>query len=153
VSETPIVVPVSIEIEAPRTAVWPYLVDWENLGRWMIEAKDFVVTSSHREGVGVTAEATVTIAGISTRDAIRVTRWEPPEILEIQHLGWVTGSGLLRCAAQDPGSTLLSWTETLNPPWGVLGAIGLRLVKPIMRRVFDRDLRLLKQIVESEFRR
>jgi hypothetical protein len=32
----------------------------------------------------------------------------------------------------------------------VLGALGLRVFKPIMRRVFEHDLDLLKKLVESE---
>jgi hypothetical protein len=115
----------------------------------MLEANDFQVTSDHREGVGVTAEATITIAGIKTRDPVRVSRWEPPEVLEILHLGWVGGSGLMRCIESDSG-TLIEWTEVLKPPWGFIGGLGLRIVKPLMRRIFDRDLRLLKQMVESE---
>ncbi|MDQ4149765.1 MAG: SRPBCC family protein [Actinomycetota bacterium] len=147
--ERPAVIDVSVYIEAPPRTVWPYLVDWENLDRWMKEARDFHVTSSHREGVGVTAEATVRIAGIKTRDPISVSKWEPPATLEIQHLGWVTGSGLMKLRARG-GGTELSWREILNPPWGVLGAIGLTMVKPVMRRIFDRDLRLLKKLIESE---
>jgi carbon monoxide dehydrogenase subunit G len=150
VLDDPVVVNVWATIRAPREAIWPYLVDWENLGRWMAEAKDFTVTSPQREGVGVTAEATVTIAGISTKDRVRVTRWEPPEVLEIEHVGWVSGSGLIRCIRSNSG-TLIEWTEMLNPPWGFIGGVGLRVVKPVMRRVFDRDLGYLKQIVESEW--
>jgi carbon monoxide dehydrogenase subunit G len=147
--EGPVVINVSGTIDAPREAVWPYLVDWENLGRWMAEARDFKVTSEQREGVGVTAQATITIAGIKTRDPIRVSRWEPPELLEIQHLGWVSGSGLMRCLQRRSG-TLIEWTEILDPPWGFIGGLGMRLVKPVMRWIFHRDLRLLTQIVESE---
>jgi carbon monoxide dehydrogenase subunit G len=139
----------SATIKAPRQTVWPYLVDWERLGRWMAEARDFKVTSDQREGVGVTAEASVSIAGIRTRDPVRISRWEPPEALEIQHLGWVSGSGLIRCI-QSNSETLVEWTEILRPPWGFIGALGLRVIKPVMRRVFQRDLRLLKEIVESE---
>ena len=149
VLEGPVVVAASTTIKAAREAVWPYLVDWENLGRWMLEAKNFKVTSPHREGVGVTAEAIIRIAGIRTKDPVRVSRWQPPEVLEIEHLGWVGGSGLIRCIESNAG-TVVEWTEMLNPPWGVIGALGMRLIKPVMRRVFQRDLEILKQIVESE---
>ena len=144
-----VVIDVTADVAASPETVWPYLVDWENLGRWMKEATDFVVTSPQREGVGVTAEATVKIAGITTRDAIRVSAWEPPRILEIQHLGWVKGSGLMKCVLAKQGTSVL-WRETLYPPWGIVGTLGMRIVKPLMRWVFHRDLRLLKELVESE---
>jgi uncharacterized membrane protein len=144
----PVELEMSIGIRAPAEEVWPYLVDWENLGRWMTEARGLEVTSPHREGLGVTAQATITIAGISTTDPVRVTRWEPPSVLEIEHLGWVSGSGLMQCVPEWSGTRLL-WRETLNPPLWLFGAVGMRLFKPIMRRTFEHDLALLKDLVES----
>jgi uncharacterized membrane protein len=145
----PVELEMSVVIRAPAEVVWTYLVDWENLDRWMTEARGFKVTSPHRKGVGVTAQATISIAGITTTDPVRVSRWEPPFVLEIEHLGWVSGFGLMRCVPEWSGTRVL-WKETLNPPLGILGAAGLRVFKPIMRRVFEKDLALLKRLVESE---
>jgi uncharacterized protein YndB with AHSA1/START domain len=139
----------SVDIARPPDAVWPHLVDWERLDRWMIEARDFRVIGGQRDGVGVVAEATVRIAGITSRDRIRVTRWEPPRVLEIAHLGWVRGTGYIESSPMDAGTRLL-WREELHPPWGWLGRIGMGLFAPLMRRAFRRDLRLLKDLVESE---
>lgn len=137
----------SIDIEAPPEQVWGWLVDLENLDSWMLEGSDFVVIGDRREGVGVEAEATIRIGGLKTRDRIRVNRWEPPESFGIEHLGWVKGQGLLRCY-QIPRGTHLMWIETLVPPLGVLGAVGIRVFKPVMRRIFQRDLEELKRLVE-----
>jgi carbon monoxide dehydrogenase subunit G len=145
----PVELVISIGIRAPSETVWRYLVDWEKLDRWMTEARDFKVTSEHREGVGVTAQATISIAGVTTRDSIRVTRWQPPTLLEIQHLGWVSGFGVMECVPEWSGTRLM-WKETLWPPLGLAGALGLRAFKPLMRRIFEHDLTLLKQLVETE---
>lgn len=142
-------VEMSIHMSAPPQRVWPYLVDWEGLGRWMKEASDFKVTSAHREGVGVTAEATIRIAGISTTDPVRVTIWEPGELLGLEHLGWVKGVGVMTLTEQK-GGTLLNWHESFVAPWGWLGALGLRLWKPLMKRIFQRDLVLLRKLVEQD---
>ncbi|HEX2178384.1 MAG TPA: SRPBCC family protein [Actinomycetota bacterium] len=144
----PVEIEMSTRIEAPPEVVWTYLVDWENLETWMLEGRGFKVTSPHREGLGVTAEATIRVAGISTTDPVEVTRWEPPEVLEISHQGWVAGTGLMLCKPA-PWGTFLYWKETLHPPMGLPGAIGLRLFKPILLRTFERDLRLLKELVEK----
>jgi uncharacterized protein YndB with AHSA1/START domain len=138
----------STEIRRPAETVWPYLVDWERLDQWMREASEFRVTSEAREGVGVEAEATVRIAGISTRDRIRVTRWEPPWILEIAHLGWVTGTGYMELSPAEVGCRLF-WREQLVPPWGPVGRLGMRMLRPLMRREFRRDLDELRELVES----
>lgn len=143
------VIETQIHIRATPDAVWAFLVDWEHLDRWMKEASHFEVIGAQREGVGTLAKARVKIAGISTNDRIRVSRWEPPHVLEIQHLGWVKGSGLLVCSPEGNYSSV-GWTESLIAPWGPLGRLGLAIVKPLMRRIFQRDLLLLKGLVEGE---
>lgn len=117
----------------------------------MKEGKSFRLTSHQREGVGVTAEATIKVGGIVTNDAIEVTQWAPPELLEIEHKGWVSGIGFMQCLAKDAG-TRMYWRETLAPPLGILGAIGIRAFKPVLTRIFVRDLGLLKQLVEGKAR-
>lgn len=140
---------VGIDIDSPPETIWSHLVDWENLPSWMQEARNIKVVGARREGVGVQAEASIRIAGITTRDLIRVTRWEPPVILEMAHLGWVKGSGYIELSPLERG-THVFWREELIPPWGFLGAIGLRMMAPIMRRIFARDLRLLRDVAELE---
>lgn len=139
----------SVDIRRAPNVVWPYLVDWERLDRWMTEADRFRVTGDRREGVGVEAEARVRIAGIATHDRIRVVRWEPPWVLEMEHLGWVRGRGYMELTPAEESGTTLFWREDLIPPWGVVGRIGMRLLQGRMRRIFRRDLRRLQRLVES----
>jgi hypothetical protein len=146
----PIAIELGAELDGPPDIVWTLLTDWERQGEWMLEASDFEVVSPHREGVGVEALATVRIGGISTRDRIRVDVWEPQRHLGIVHLGWVAGRGDLRLQPLDGGRTRLSWREELVPPWGVLGAMGLRVFKPLLARVFRRDVRVLAELVRRE---
>ena len=133
-------------LPAPPEVVWKLVTDWERQGEWMLEASDFVVTSPHREGIGVEAEATITIAGIRTRDRIRVIGWEPEHRLAIEHLGWVRGSGEIFLTPSGPGRSHVFWREELQPPLGMVGALGLTLLKPVMRRIFERDVRVLTEL-------
>ena len=145
----PIVIRTTIQLDAPPDTVWQVITDWERQGDWMLEASDIVVVSSHREGIGVEAEATVRIGGLSTRDRIRVDVWDPSRHLGIVHLGWVGGRGDLRLSGIGVGATQLDWREELHPPWGVLGAIGLRVFRPLMVRTFARDARMLSTVVRE----
>jgi polyketide cyclase/dehydrase/lipid transport protein len=140
---------VSLGIKAAPEAIWPHLVNWEHLDRWMKEATNIRVLSPQREGVGVVCEANIRIGFIRTVDRIRVSRWAPPHVLGLEHLGWVKGDGLMESSLEN-GKTRLRWTETFTPPLGWIGALGMRVWKPLMRRVFARDLRLLQIIVEGD---
>jgi carbon monoxide dehydrogenase subunit G len=132
----------------PPEVVWALITDWEHQDDWMLEASGFEVTSPHREGVGVEARATVRIAGIRTRDSVRVSMWEPPRMLVIDHLGWVKGSGEIQMAPIREG-TRMRWRETLFAPkaLGPLGRFGFRIAAQLMRRLFRRDLRVLQSLV------
>ena len=133
----------------PPDVVWHLITDWEHQGDWMLEASDFVVVGTQREGIGVEAEATVTIGGISTRDRVRVVGWEPGHRLAIRHLGWVSGTGELFLTPLPEGGTYLFWREDLEPPLGLLGRIGLAAFRPLMKRIFRRDLRVLEGLVRA----
>lgn len=134
----------------PPEVVWALLTDWEHQDDWMLEASDFEVIGDQREGVGVEAKATVRIAGIRTRDTIRVSMWEPPRILVIDHLGWVKGTGEIQLHPVSEG-TRMRWKETLFLPrrLGPIGRLGLVLVSRLMRRIFRRDLRVLRALVRA----
>ncbi len=142
----PVVLEMAATVPAAPDVVWKLVTDWERQSDWMLEASDFVVTSAHREGIGVEAEATIRIGGITTRDRIRVSVWEPPRKLTIDHLGWVTGQGEIHIFPAGPDRSRVFWREELHPPLGLLGAVGMRMFKPLMRRIFERDVRELRDL-------
>ncbi|MFN2586665.1 MAG: SRPBCC family protein [Actinomycetota bacterium] len=149
--------PVALEMAetapAPPEVVWDLLTDWEHQGDWMLEAGDFVVVSDEREGVGVEAEATLRIGGIKTRDRVRVAEWDPPRRLAIEHLGWVQGRGVIELTPVAGVRTHVLWREELRPPLGLLGAVGMTALKPLMGRIFRRDLKILVGLARAAARR
>ena len=145
----PVVVELAQTLPGPPEVVWDLITDWEHQDDWMLEASDFVVTSPQREGVGVEAEATITIGGISTRDRVRVIAWEPTRHLAIEHLGWVSGEGHLYLTPLFDERTHLFWREQLYPPAGFLGAVGMSVFKPMMTKIFRRDLKVLAGLVRA----
>jgi uncharacterized protein YndB with AHSA1/START domain len=133
----------------PPEAVWELITDWEHQGDWMLEASDFTVTSARRSGVGVEAEATIRMGGITTRDRVRVVAWEPARLLAIEHRGWVRGRGEIHLTQLGPDLTHVFWREVLRPPLGVVGLLGLWLFRPLLGRVFRRDLRVLASLLRA----
>ena len=145
----PVVVENAMTMPGPPSVVWELITDWENQGDWMLEASDFVVISAEREGIGVEAEATISIGGIKTRDKVRVIGWEPNRRLAIQHFGWVAGTGEIYLTPLGIDRTHLFWREELEPPVGMAGALGMTAFKPLMKRIFKRDLRILAGLVRA----
>jgi uncharacterized protein YndB with AHSA1/START domain len=139
----------SIEIRRPPERIWPFLVEEGHLERWMAEAHSVHIPGGRFDGVGAEGTATIRIAGITTRDRIRATRWDPPAVLEMEHLGWVRGTGYMELGAGER-ATRLFWREELVPPWGPVGRLGMRLVAPVIRRTFLSDLERLQRLVEEE---
>ena len=145
----PVVLEMAATLPGPPEVVWDLITDWEHQDDWMLEASDFVVLGDQREGVGVEAEATITIGGVKTRDRVRVITWEPPRLLAIAHDGWVSGRGELFLTPIGKDRTHMFWREELEPPLGPVGAIGMTLMKPLMGRIFRRDFRILAGLTRA----
>ncbi|MEA2477469.1 MAG: hypothetical protein QOC87_1668, partial [Actinomycetota bacterium] len=72
--------------------------------------------------------------------------WEPPYRLAIRHEGWVSGTGEIFLTPDGERRTYVFWREQLEPPLGVVGAAGLYGFKPLMRKIFQRDLKVLAKL-------
>ena len=146
----PVLVEMWRVLPGPPDLVWPLITDWEHQDDWMLEARDFVISSAHREGLGVEGRATVSIGGITTTDTVVVTGWEPRKRLAIAHQGWVSGEAEMILTDLGDGTTHILWREELVcRPLGLVGSIGLSIFRPLMRRIFVRDLRILESLVRA----
>ena len=131
----------------PPEVVWELITDWEHQGDWMLEASDFEVIGEQREGWAWRRGD-----GPDRRDPDARPRAHravgAPRILVIDHLGWVKGSGEIQLAPIQ-GGTRMRWRETLFRPSdaGSVRPDRLRAFRPWMRRIFRRDLRVLRSLV------
>ena len=99
-------------------------------------------------GVGTRAEATVRILGISVSDPVEVTAFEPPVRFAIRHDGLFSGDGVITLEpGADGTTTIVRWTGTLIPP--LLPELAAIAQAPVLRAVFQEDLRRLKRLVET----
>jgi uncharacterized protein YndB with AHSA1/START domain len=137
-----------VVIEAPIERVWGEIADVERQPRWMHDLKHVRVLTPGSIGVGTRAEGTVRIAGITVRDPVAITRFEPPTVFEIRHDGAFRGRGLL---ALEPGadgrSTIVRWEERLVPP--LVPDVGAVALRPVLRQVFQADLHRLRRLLEA----
>ena len=136
-----------IVIDAPIERVWTVLADIETQPRWMHEMKSVRVEPGP-VGVGTRGVATVRIFGLTSRDPVRVTAFEPPNRFSIEHLGTFRGHGDITLeAGADGTTTIVRWDETLIAP--ALSYVWAILAEPLMTGIFQADLRRLRELVEA----
>ena len=131
----------SISVAAPIERVWAILADIERQPTWMHDLKEVAVLSPGPIGVGTRATGRVQVFGLGVEDPVEITAFEAPAHFAIRHDGLVRGSGDIRLAVNDNGSTLVTWDEWLVPP--ALPHLGGLLLAMVFRPVFQRDLERL----------
>ena len=137
----------TIEIAAPRSAVWAYASDIARQPEWMHEMKRVEMLTPPPVQPGSRGRATVRIFGISTTDDVVITQFDPPSTFAIRHEGKFVGEGILRFTDIDAARTRIDWMEYLRPP--LFANIGGFVQRPILGAIFRSDLRHLKRILEA----
>lgn len=141
---------VATHIMASPEHVWAVLTDWEGQTRWMRDARAVTVLSPHREGTDVVVRCMTRIAGLTVTDDLVTTRWQPPQVLEVRHLGWLIRGVAAFDLEAVAGGTRLVWWEEIDPPAGALGeALANAAVVPLVTRVFRGSLAGLKGLCEA----
>ena len=115
---------ISLHIDAPRERVWAKIADWNSQGEWMLQTKVWV-TSDISEGIGTSIAAFTgplhrmypRFKRIGLLDLMIVTRWEPPMLCEVEHVGAVLkGSGSFTLRESIHGGTHFDWSEVVIAP-------------------------------------
>ena len=139
---------VSTLIPASRARVWAVVRDIGSHVRWMHDAEAIRFTSPRHEGVGTTFECDSRLGPFRLTDHMEVVEWRTGRALGIRHVGKVTGVGRFSLRFR-PRGTLFVWQETLRFPWWMGGRVGSRLAAPFFRRMWKKNLRNLKAVVEA----
>lgn len=125
---------------------------WEELRRvdrhvqWMTDAVSIEFLSDQREGVGTSFRCRARVGPLVTNDLMTITRWEENSVMGVAHRGLVKGSGTFTLNAQAEG-TVIVWQEELVFPWWALGPLGAWLARPVLRRLWAKNLRNLGQLI------
>lgn len=136
-------------IDAPPTDVWNEVEHIERHPEWMADAHDIRFVGSRRSGVGTEFASLTRVGPLPANDVAIVTEWEPRRAMGIVHRGVVTGTGRFTLRRKRGGRTRFCWEERLRFPWWMAGVVGERVAKPILKRIWRRNLQALKTRVES----
>jgi hypothetical protein len=140
---------VGTTIVASPTDVWRVIEPIERHVEWMADAVSITFTGAKRRGVGTSFDCLTRIGPFRTTDRMTVTEWDPGRSMGIEHRGVVTGRGRFTLRRRPRGRTRFTWTEELAFPWWIGGAVGVFAARPVLRAVWRRNLRRLKQLVEG----
>lgn len=128
----------TIDVDVPAQALWDAVIDWPGQGRWIL-LTHVRVTSGTGEAVGDEVAAVTGIGPLAFTDTMRITRFEPPEVCDVEHTGRVVrGTGVFRVDPLSVDRSRFTWTEDVIVPFGALG----RLVWPVAKQGVALGVRL-----------
>lgn len=130
------------DLPAPPARVWADVSRIATHTTWMADAEAIRFRTARHEGVGVTFECRTRVGPLRTTDVMRVTEWEPERVLGIEHRGAVRGVGRFTLEPAGDG-TRFCWEEDLRFPWWMGGGIGAFLARPVLARIWRRNLERL----------
>ncbi len=142
---------VAIDISAPRSDVWKILEPIEHHVEWMHDAVAIRFQNDQHRGVGTAFLCDTKVGPFRLVDRMEITEWTPGEAMGVRHIGIVTGTGRFTLSAIDLGRrTRFAWDESLIFPWWLGGPVGATIGgRLVLRAIWKRNLRTLKEIVES----
>lgn len=144
-------VQVSVQIRASRNEVWRVLEDLAGHVRWMADAHAIHFVGDRRTGVGTVFDCDTRVGPLRTVDRMEITEWRPGRAMGVTHRGLVTGTGRFTLTRPwwRPHRTTVTWEEALRFPWWFGGPVGAVAARAVLRAVWRRNLRRLRDLVEA----
>ena len=122
----------STEIDRSPSEVWAYVRDISSHVDWMADAAEIRCIGPFR-----------------LTDVMTITSWIDEAEMGVRHEGLVTGVGRFILEPLEDGRARFTWNERLSFPIWFGGPIGEWVAKPILSAVWKRNLRRLRQQLES----
>ena len=142
-------VTVAVDLDVDAERAWEVVCDWERQSGW-IPATTVRVTQGTGRSVGDRVVARTALGRLGFDDPMEITRWDPPRVCEVRHLGRVVrGTGVFAVEPTGPGRSRFVWSEQMDLPLGRVGALGFRVVRPLAVGSLRAALRRLGRQVSS----
>ncbi len=139
---------VSTVINASAAQLWEEVRHIDRHVQWMADAESITFGSAQTAGAGTTFDCVTKVGPIRLTDKMAITSWVDEQEMGVEHQGLVTGSGRFTLTPMRPDRTRFTWEEQLVFPWWMGGPVGGLFGGVIMRGIWNRNLRVLKELVE-----
>ena len=140
---------VSVDIPAPRDEVWEDVSEIASHIEWMADAEHIELLTEQRSGPGTEIEVATKVGPFRTSDLMTFTEWQPPATMAVEHRGLFTGFGRFSLDPIDAETTRFTWEEVIRFPWYTGGPVAAAVAQPILRRIWRRNLRRLRDRFSS----
>ena len=134
-------------IEATPDQVWEAIADPTTHVEWMADAVAIDMVSPGPVAVGTEMRCLTRVGPFRTNDRLRIVVWDPPARMGVLHEGVITGVGLFTVEGSGDG-TRFGWSESLRFPWWLGGPLAERAAKPVLARIWRKNLDSLKELIE-----
>ena len=141
----------SVELTVDPATAFASMVDLPSQERWIIATSLYPIDGSISiPHVGSRMAAFTGIGSVGFLDTMVVSVYDPPWRWITQHEGQlVRGVGIFEVQAT-PGGSRVTWAEELDLPFGVIGRLGWRLIRPLARIGLQASLRrMAKQVANG----
>lgn len=139
----------SIDVDAPAETTWAALTDWDRQGEWML-ATTTRATRHGGRGVDAGIVAFSGVGRVGLRDPMVITAWDPPRRCVVAHTGRVIrGAGAFDVESLSAHRSRCVWSEWLEVPFGGVGELGFRLVRPMIAAGLAGSLRRFARFAAS----
>ena len=138
-------------IDATPAEVWRIVEDVGSHVEWMHDAVAIRFQTERHRGVGTAFLCDTKVGPFKLVDHMEITEWTPNTAIGVRHVGVVAGTGRFTLTPIDLGRrTRFSWDESLVFPWWLGGPFGAYIGGClVLRPIWKRNLRTLKQLIES----
>lgn len=114
----------------------------------MSDAGSIEFASDQRRGPGTVMRVPTRVGPFRTLDVIEITGWLEGERIDAEHRGVVRGSGSF-ALAERAGGTEVRWSEELEFPGWMGGALGALIARPVLRWIWTKNLARFEESLSS----
>ena len=114
----------------------------------MSDAAAIEFIGPQRQGVGTRFACRTRVGIFTTNDVMEVTEWVENETISVRHTGLISGSGSFEIIRTPAGATF-RWQEKLRFPLWLGGALTAAAAKPLLMRIWRKNLRRFKALLEG----